>query len=135
VILQDEDSILEERLRIELHQPFQYNQWRTNQHFVSYLSLWQDNIMDALLTWLTIVSNQKPREPINPTRDDPCISPVSLSPVSTYVDRPALSKDMSSKMGKPCGNKSLVHALAVTGLGGTGKTQLVLRYIEQHKQK
>jgi hypothetical protein len=93
------------------------------------------NIMNILLTWLTIDSNQEPRQPGNPTRDDPCISPVSLSPVSTYVDRPALSKEIRTKMAKSCGNKSLVHALAVTGLGGTGKTQLVLHYIEQHKQK
>jgi KaiC/GvpD/RAD55 family RecA-like ATPase len=38
-------------------------------------------------------------------------------------------------MENSCGNKSLVHAIAVTGLGGTGKTQLALRYVEQHKQK
>jgi CO dehydrogenase nickel-insertion accessory protein CooC1 len=37
-------------------------------------------------------------------------------------------------MQKPCGPKFLVHALAVTGLGGTGKAQLVLHYIEEHKQ-
>jgi hypothetical protein len=55
--------------------------------------------------------------------------------VSTYVDRPALSKEIRTKIAKSCGNKSLVHALAVTSLGGTGKTRLVLHYIEQHKQK
>jgi hypothetical protein len=38
-------------------------------------------------------------------------------------------------MQKSCGSKTLVHALALTGLGGTGKTQLVLRYIEQHKKR
>lgn len=37
-------------------------------------------------------------------------------------------------MQKSCGSKTLVHALSLTGLGGTGKTQLVLRYIEQHKK-
>lgn len=38
-------------------------------------------------------------------------------------------------MQKSCGNKSLVHALAITGLEGTGKTQLVLHYIEEHKKR
>lgn len=38
-------------------------------------------------------------------------------------------------MQKPCGSKTLSHALALIGLGGTGKTQLVLRYIEQHQKR
>lgn len=36
-------------------------------------------------------------------------------------------------MHKSCGSKLLAHALAVTGLGGTGKTQLVLHYVETYK--
>ena len=38
-------------------------------------------------------------------------------------------------MQKSCGSKTLVHALALIGLGGTGKTQLVCRYIEQHQKR
>jgi len=38
-------------------------------------------------------------------------------------------------MQRSCGSKTLVQALALIGLGGTGKTQLVLHYIEQHKKR
>jgi hypothetical protein len=38
-------------------------------------------------------------------------------------------------MQKSCGSKSLVHSLAATGLGGTGKTQLVLHYIENNRKR
>ena len=72
---------------------------------------------------------------LNPTRDNPCISPANLSPSGTYVERPAISAEIASKMQKSSGSKTLVHALALVGLGGTGKTQLVLRYIEQHKNR
>ena len=43
--------------------------------------------------------------------------------------------EIASKMQKSCGSKTLVHALALVGLGGTVKTQLVLRYIEQHRKR
>jgi tetratricopeptide (TPR) repeat protein len=52
--------------------------------------------------------------------------------VSTYVDRPGLSKELEEKLTKTHGTE-LAHAVAVTGLGGTGKTQLVLHYVEKHK--
>lgn len=38
-------------------------------------------------------------------------------------------------MQKSCGSKTLVHALALVGLGGTGKTQLARHYIAQHKSR
>jgi tetratricopeptide (TPR) repeat protein len=57
---------------------------------------------------------------------------VLLSTVSTYTDRPGLSKELKEKLTKTQGT-GLAHAVAVTGLGGTGKTQLVLHYIEKHK--
>jgi tetratricopeptide (TPR) repeat protein len=57
---------------------------------------------------------------------------VLLSTVSTYADRSGLSKELEEKLTKTHGT-GLAHAVAVTGLGGTGKTQLVLHYIEKHK--
>jgi Cdc6-like AAA superfamily ATPase len=47
----------------------------------------------------------------------------------------ALLEELERKLRKPCGSPTLAHAAAVTGLGGTGKTQLVLNFIEQHKQE
>lgn len=38
-------------------------------------------------------------------------------------------------MQESCGSKKLIHALTLIGLGGTGKTQLVLHYINQHKRR
>jgi len=59
---------------------------------------------------------------------------VSLSLLDTYIDRPTISAEIASKMQKSCGSKTLVHALALVGLGGTGKTQLAVRYIQQHRK-
>jgi Ni2+-binding GTPase involved in maturation of urease and hydrogenase len=62
-----------------------------------------------------------------------CIS-VSLAVVSTYAERPQLSQELVEKLSKAQGAE-LVHAVAVIGLGGTGKTQLVLRYIQRHQEQ
>ncbi|TLD11474.1 hypothetical protein E2P81_ATG10122 [Venturia nashicola] len=79
--------------------------------------------------------NGQPTNPLDSTERKPCISPANLSTVSTFVDRPILSKEIASKMQKSSGNITLAHALAVTGLGGAGKTQLVLQYFERHKDR
>jgi hypothetical protein len=57
---------------------------------------------------------------------------VPLATVSTYADRPELSKELEEKLSKTQGT-GLAHAAAVVGLGGTGKTQLVLHHIEEHE--
>jgi Ni2+-binding GTPase involved in maturation of urease and hydrogenase len=57
---------------------------------------------------------------------------VPLATVSTYTDRLNLSQELKEKLGKTHGT-GLAHAAAVIGLGGTGKTQLVLHYIEEHE--
>jgi tetratricopeptide (TPR) repeat protein len=57
---------------------------------------------------------------------------VPLATVSTYADRPDLSRELKEKLDKPHGT-GLAHAVAVVGLGGMGKTQLVLHYIETHE--
>lgn len=51
--------------------------------------------------------------------------------VSTYAHRPDLSKELDEKLARQRRNASS-RAVAVIGLGGTGKTQLVLHYIEEH---
>ncbi|GAB7335902.1 hypothetical protein MBLNU13_g08154t1 [Cladosporium sp. NU13] len=80
-------------------------------------------------------ANGQPTKALNPTRDKPCISPVSSSPFGTYIDRPAISAEIAAKMQKSCGSRTLAHALALIGPGGIGKTQLELRYIEQHQKR
>jgi hypothetical protein len=72
---------------------------------------------------------------LNPTQENPCISPVSLLPSDTYIDRPTVSEQIALKVQKPCGSKLLAHTLAITGLGGIGKTQLVLNYVQEHGKK
>ena len=54
--------------------------------------------------------------------------------VSTYAERPQLSLELEEKLSKTHGGE-LAHAIAVIGLGGTGKTQLVLRYLQKHQQE
>ncbi|KAK6441515.1 hypothetical protein LTR95_002256 [Oleoguttula sp. CCFEE 5521] len=63
-----------------------------------------------------------------------CIS-VPFTTVTTYAEWSELSQQLEEKLGKSHPGKKLAHAVAVVGLGGTGKTQLVLRYIEQHEQE
>lgn len=63
-----------------------------------------------------------------------CVS----SPFATawaYTERPSLSKELREELRGARGDVGLEHAVAVTGPGGTGKTQLVLRFIEEHEEK
>lgn len=68
------------------------------------------------------------------TRASCCVS-VPVTTVSTYIERPYLSEERKVKLEKRHGGAGLAYAAAVTGLGGTGKTQLVLRYIEGHEEE
>jgi hypothetical protein len=52
--------------------------------------------------------------------------------VTTYAQREKLSQDLEDALKRPLGGAGLAHGATVFGLGGTGKTQLVLRYIETH---
>ena len=65
-------------------------------------------------------------------RTSRCVS-VPFATVPTFTERPQLWQELGEKLGKVHGT-GLTHAVAVTGLGGTGKTQLVLRYIEEHER-
>lgn len=61
-------------------------------------------------------------------RPSRCVS-VPFATVSTFEERSGLTKELEEKLGKKYGT-GLAHAVAVIGLGGTGKTQLVLHYVE-----
>ncbi|KAI9777909.1 MAG: hypothetical protein M1816_004381 [Peltula sp. TS41687] len=58
---------------------------------------------------------------------------VSLETVHSYTDRDKLFPAIEEKLRIFHKNSSVPHALAIYGLGGTGKTQLALKYIEDHK--
>jgi hypothetical protein len=45
-----------------------------------------------------------------------------------------LSEELVEELSKAHGSE-LAHAVAVIGLGGTGKTQLVLRYLQKHQEE
>ncbi|RKK06379.1 hypothetical protein BFJ68_g17629 [Fusarium oxysporum] len=51
-----------------------------------------------------------------------------------YTERRNLSDRLEEKLNKPLnGSDQVAHAVAISGLGGAGKTQLALRYVERHK--
>jgi tetratricopeptide (TPR) repeat protein len=51
-----------------------------------------------------------------------------------YIERRNLSDRLEEKLNKPLNRSDQVaHAVAISGLGGAGKTQLALRYVERHK--
>lgn len=78
-------------------------------------------------------SNERSPHPAIAARPSRCVS-VPFATVPTFTRRPHLSKELDEKLGKAHGT-GLGHAVAVTGLGGTGKTQLVLRYHEEHEKE
>jgi tetratricopeptide (TPR) repeat protein len=78
-------------------------------------------------------SNERSPHPTVAARPSRCVS-VPFATVPTFTRRPHLSKELDEKLGKAHGT-GLGHAVAVTGLAGTGKTQLVLRYHEEHEEE
>jgi hypothetical protein len=52
--------------------------------------------------------------------------------VSTYTDRPDVSKELDEKLAWQPGTGN-ARTIALIGLGGTGKSQLALRFIEKHE--
>jgi tetratricopeptide (TPR) repeat protein len=60
---------------------------------------------------------------------------VPFSTVETYTERQKLSIAVEEKLHVHHPNASVPHALAIYGLGGTGKTQLALKYIEDNKDE
>jgi Cdc6-like AAA superfamily ATPase len=59
---------------------------------------------------------------------------VPLEAVCTYTQRPSLSSAIQKKLHKSDRQNEAPHALAIYGLGGSGKTQLALNYVAEHKE-
>jgi hypothetical protein len=55
--------------------------------------------------------------------------------VPSYTVRHGLSSAIEEKMHTLHKNSSVSYALAIYRLGGTGKTQLALKYIKDHEDK
>ena len=60
---------------------------------------------------------------------------VPLETVHSYTERRTLSSTIKEKLHICHQNDSVPHALALYGLGGTGKTQLALKFVEDHKEE
>jgi tetratricopeptide (TPR) repeat protein len=58
---------------------------------------------------------------------------VPPSKIDTYTERPTLSSAVVEKLRILHDKADVPRALAIHGLGGCGKTQLALKYIEDHK--
>jgi hypothetical protein len=76
-------------------------------------------------------------ETINPiiTQKQQRFYSVPISTVESYTERHRLSAAVDEKLGVRHQNASVPYALAIYGLGGTGKTQLALKYVEDHKDE
>jgi tetratricopeptide (TPR) repeat protein len=59
---------------------------------------------------------------------------VPLEVVPTYTQRPGLSLAIKEKLHKHDRQNDAPHALAIHGLGGSGKTQLALNYVMEHRE-
>jgi hypothetical protein len=54
--------------------------------------------------------------------------------VSSYTARNELSASIDEKL-RATKNSSISHALVIYGLGGVGKTQLALQFVEEHRDQ
>lgn len=59
----------------------------------------------------------------------------SFLKVHRFVERVALQARLETILGTPHADLGLAKAACVTGFGGAGKTQLVLKYIEEHSNE
>lgn len=100
--------------------------WSSEHIYVRLRTKTSLSICTPWLTQLLHSNNQVPQ-----VRSKRCES-VPFGIVSTYTDRPDLSKEVDEELERQSEWAS-PRAVAVIGLGGTGKTQLVLHYIEKHK--
>ncbi|KAL8724128.1 MAG: hypothetical protein Q9166_008115, partial [cf. Caloplaca sp. 2 TL-2023] len=80
-------------------------------------------IVRKLLETITPIVSQKQR----------WLYSVPIGTVESYTERHRLSATVNEKLQVPHQKASVPHALTIHGLGGTGKTQLALKYVEDHK--
>ena len=60
---------------------------------------------------------------------------VPFATVNSYTERSTLSRDIEEKLTKSQSRAQVPHALVIHGLGGTGKSQLALKYAETHRKE
>jgi hypothetical protein len=67
------------------------------------------------------------------------ISHTSFQPVKAFVQRPTLHERIRKQLHDSAGDSDAAHhgikTLVVWGLGGTGKTQLALNYLQRHRDE
>jgi tetratricopeptide (TPR) repeat protein len=69
------------------------------------------------------------------SQKQPRIYSVSIDTVDSYTERPTLSAAVAEKLRVHHSPASVPYALAIHGLGGSGKTQLALKYVEDHRDE
>lgn len=79
-------------------------------------------------------SGESPRSLGTATRSSRCVS-VPYSTAWSYTERPSLLKELREESIKARDGARGRRVIAVTGSGGTGKTQLVLRFVEEHEEE
>lgn len=60
-------------------------------------------------------------------------TPLGLSPVATYVPRPKHERKLDDQLPEKPPSATETRTVVVWGLGGTGKSQLVLNYVQKHQ--
>ena len=80
-------------------------------------------ILRKLLETITPIVSQKQRQ----------LYSVPIDTVGSYTERHRLSATINEKLHVPHQKASVPYALTIHGLGGTGKTQLALKYVKDHQ--
>lgn len=80
-------------------------------------------ILQKLLETIRPIASQKQRR----------LYSVPIGTVESYTERPRLLAAVNEKLRVSHPKASVPHALTIYGLGGTGKTQLALKYVEDHQ--
>ncbi|KAI4276581.1 MAG: hypothetical protein L6R38_005626 [Xanthoria sp. 2 TBL-2021] len=80
-------------------------------------------ILRKLLETITPIVSQKQRQ----------LYSVPIDTVESYTERHRLSATVNEKLHVPHQKASVPYALTIHGLGGTGKTQLALKYVKDHQ--